>query len=409
MVHALGACFCDNEIHVEYYHAAEKLLEDVIGFDCMQHVVILLLISIYMLGLNRTNRSWNALGLAIRIAQSNALHYASKSYENKTPLEIQTMRSTWWALYTFDKCISLQLGRICMVSTRDNDMDLPMEVDDKYICEGAEIPAQQPDDVHCRTTAFICVIRFSAFIEATILALRPTQVHFFESFQDLRPKLCAIDAEVVSWKNNLPHHLRFDLAHVFEKEDFLRYQRNYLGVKYHQLRTLLHRPCLCTGTLNPTAVLSPADDEFIRYGEQVCITESKEMSFMLHNVRSPTQLYREYPWWQMLSCIMCASSILVIVATLDPVRADIESIRHELQLCLSVLQALQDNPGADRCVSMIKYLQEIADRAPQAAPLDVLHHLNFPYSEASYDWDPYDWTAPYFAGVDHDDLVTSFL
>ncbi|RQM07511.1 hypothetical protein DH86_00002815, partial [Scytalidium sp. 3C] len=65
-------------------------------------------------------------------------------------------------------------------------------------------------------------------------------------------------------------------------------QRNMLAIKFHHLRTLMHRPYLCLAWLqqhNPAlmALVEGAHDQ-VSALERVCVDEAQQTAHLLHNV-----------------------------------------------------------------------------------------------------------------------------
>lgn len=128
-----------------------------------------------------------------------------------------------------------------------------------------------------------------------------------------------------------------------------------LAVKYHHLRALIHRPFLCLPLLQmnnqPFMSLLLCDKERISDAEYICVHEAQETAHLLHNVVDERSLVHDFPWWQMISCLICASSILFVAEcfhnhnnTTGKVSA--ERLREDAETCLKVFEALSVNSAA---------------------------------------------------------------
>lgn len=146
-----------------------------------------------------------------------------------------------------------------------------------------------------------------------------------------------------------------------------------LAIKYHHLRALIYRPYLCHPLLmhlgDPYATISHLDWPLIRAYERACISEARETARLLHRISSKEELVHGFPWWQMISCLVCASSILVVSsmfaeATLElSSEFDIAGLSDDAETCLKVFDALSINsPGARIAQDMIKALKECGVR-----------------------------------------------
>lgn len=128
-----------------------------------------------------------------------------------------------------------------------------------------------------------------------------------------------------------------------------------LAVKFHHLRALIHRPFLCLPLLQmnnqPFMDLLLLDKERISEAEWNCVHEAQQTAHLLHNVVDEHSLIHDFPWWQMISCLICASSILFVAEcfynnnNLDR-RTSAESLREDAETCLKVFEALSVNSAA---------------------------------------------------------------
>lgn len=131
-----------------------------------------------------------------------------------------------------------------------------------------------------------------------------------------------------------------------------------LAVKFHHLRALIHRPFLCLPLLqmnNQSFMnLLIRDKEQISQAESICVHEAQETAHLLHNVVDERSLVHDFPWWQMISCLICASSILFVAESFynsnSPThsKASSQSLREDAGTCLKVFEALSSNSAAAR-------------------------------------------------------------
>lgn len=142
-----------------------------------------------------------------------------------------------------------------------------------------------------------------------------------------------------------------------------------LAIKYHHLRALIHRPYLYHPLLmhldDSAAAVSQLDWPLISGYERTCIMEARETARLLHNISSKEHLVHDFPWWQMISCLVCASSILLVSSIFAQARneSSIEfetaSLYDDAETCLKVFDALSINsPGAGIARDMMKALKD---------------------------------------------------
>lgn len=147
-------------------------------------------------------------------------------------------------------------------------------------------------------------------------------------------------------------------------------QRNMLAVKYHHLRALIHRPFLCLPLLqtnnHPFMELLRREKHRIAQAESTCVQEARQTAQLLHNLVDERSLVHDFPWWQMISCLICASSILFVAEAFCPNQDSFHSttsaqdLREDAETCLKVFEALSANSAAARkAADMLKALSSL--------------------------------------------------
>jgi hypothetical protein len=130
-----------------------------------------------------------------------------------------------------------------------------------------------------------------------------------------------------------------------------------LAIKFHHLRTLMHRPYLRLAWLQrqdrPLMALLERAQSRVEALEEVCVLEAQQTAHLLHNVADERSLVHDFPWWQMISCLLCASSVLLVSrACIVPNQADTEvqsqALDEDAETCLMVFDALSTNSDAAR-------------------------------------------------------------
>ena len=159
-----------------------------------------------------------------------------------------------------------------------------------------------------------------------------------------------------------------------------------LAVKFHHLRALIHRPFLCLLWLQPSD--SPLVDLFQRnpsqfhQSEKICIFEAQQTAHLLHNIVDERSLVHDFPWWQMISCLICASSILLVAGAFceeDGKSLDLlpQDFNQDAETCLKVFEALSVNSEAARtATNMLKGIkgQRIWSNRKACDRLPFTHH-----------------------------------
>ncbi|KAL9476095.1 hypothetical protein ACSS6W_005936 [Trichoderma asperelloides] len=270
--------------------------------------------------INNHYSCWTILGQAVRVAQSIGLHIESEESDNTKTThspEIEKRRRVWYSIYVLDRLLSLQLGRPPAIHDDDFNVPLPARASDSEIDWTGE--------------------------------------------------------GVEERSSNSPSSGDYFLA------------RNMLAIKYHHLRALIYRPYLCHPLLihlgDPNATISQLDWPPIRAYERACISEARETARLLHGISSKEELVHGFPWWQMISCLVCASSILLVSSIFAESTLELSSefdtagLSDDAETCLKVFDALSVNsPGARIARDMMKTLKECGVRWKDASggtPRDV--------------------------------------
>ncbi|QGI66784.1 hypothetical protein CEK27_010755 [Fusarium fujikuroi] len=146
---------------------------------------------------------------------------------------------------------------------------------------------------------------------------------------------------LVEWKLGLPQKLRFDLGHSFDQNNIFRRQRDDSSMSLSQL-----------------------DWPLIAVFERICIDEAQGTARLLHHVSDEQELVHEFPWWQMISCLICAGSILLVSSIFaqqldDHSGFDSEGLRDDAETCLKIFEALSSNSKSARIArNMIQGLKQ---------------------------------------------------
>ncbi|KAF2204014.1 hypothetical protein GQ43DRAFT_365542 [Delitschia confertaspora ATCC 74209] len=94
------------------------------------HAQAALLISIFSAESNLKSAGSIWLASAVRIAQELGLNFEGGSLP---VVEEETRRRLWWSIYTWDRTLSIELGRPMLIDDNDCEVTLPLSVEDRYI------------------------------------------------------------------------------------------------------------------------------------------------------------------------------------------------------------------------------------------------------------------------------------
>jgi len=142
-----------------------------------------------------------------------------------------------------------------------------------------------------------------------------------------------------------------------------------LAIKFHHLRALIHRPYLSIPLLRDLndgpVTMSHGERCLVEQYEKTCVSEAQGTAHLLRNVSNQTELVCDFPWWQMISCLICASSILLVASIFTRRRGmsdgegEVDILDDDAETCLKVFEALSANSdGARMARDMMTRLRE---------------------------------------------------
>ncbi len=85
--------------------------------------------------------------------------------------------------------------------------------------------------------------------------------------------------------------------------------------------------------------------------ERVFVAEAQETARLLHGVSDERSLVHDFPWWQMISCLICASSILLVATRFGLIEYEAGErylLNEDAQICLKALEILAANSDGAR-------------------------------------------------------------
>ncbi|KAJ5233015.1 hypothetical protein N7468_005971 [Penicillium chermesinum] len=218
-------------------------------------VQTLLIIALLLQSTPYSNRCWNAIGLACRVAQGLGLHEAT-AQRNHKPLEQEIRRRTWYGCVMMDMIVSMTYGRPSMTSHISPVHAVPLPaMRPKSQSEDPCALSEQPcDHSQGQTIFYASTIELYTILES-ILAdvynawrgrshhnrtppIQETSPTSLDVVMELDNKLANFEANVPSvlnWTNSDPSDAEYQLP-VFRR------QRNVLRARFIHLRLLLYRP-----------------------------------------------------------------------------------------------------------------------------------------------------------------------
>ncbi|KZF24099.1 hypothetical protein L228DRAFT_209525 [Xylona heveae TC161] len=130
----------------------------------VDHVRTCLLVSMCLNEMNAKSGAWLWLGSSIRITQDIGLdcELASTSANDD-----EMKRRVWWAVYVWDRLLSLELGRPASIRDEEFEVTLPLSVEDHYVRPPGFLVSPNPQGVSSPVLAIITVARFISQLQKT--------------------------------------------------------------------------------------------------------------------------------------------------------------------------------------------------------------------------------------------------
>ncbi|KAI5304154.1 hypothetical protein KEM56_006788 [Ascosphaera pollenicola] len=136
----------DRELTVrggDYLRTSIGLYDIVVDKPDLYAVRTSLLTSTFLYEMNMKSASWLWVSYAINTAHDIKLNVEDPSCG---PIEAETRRRVWWALYTRERMLAFELGRPFTIHDDDNEIELPSPVDEALIGTNGQQSASSPEN-----------------------------------------------------------------------------------------------------------------------------------------------------------------------------------------------------------------------------------------------------------------------
>ncbi len=135
------------------YMEMSRMLTDLWNDDfVIDHAKGAVLISIFLFEINLKSAAWTWLGAAARIAQDLGLHLDSGPWST---VDGEVRRRVWWAIYAWDRLLSIEMGKPLLIEDGDCDVPLPAAIDDHYLRDDS---MHVPNGAHPHTNLLLPII-----------------------------------------------------------------------------------------------------------------------------------------------------------------------------------------------------------------------------------------------------------
>lgn len=112
-----------------HYEAALRSLDVIMNYNDVRTIQVLMLMAVYCLRDQIGAGAWTYSRTALLIAIDHGLHRQTKSMSQVT-LENELKKRLFWTCYSFDRQISIPMGRPFGISDRDIDLEIPLDINE---------------------------------------------------------------------------------------------------------------------------------------------------------------------------------------------------------------------------------------------------------------------------------------
>ncbi|QKD53804.2 fungal-specific transcription factor domain-containing protein [Fusarium oxysporum Fo47] len=179
----------------QFYQRARRLVPiDTLDEATLPVVQLLLLNALHLQSTMHSNRCWNMVGLATRVAQSLGLHTDARKSSSTSQLEREMRRRVWYVCVTLDRLICTTFGRPSMLPCRSR-VPLPITIDDEYLLEIGE--GTQPPGSPCRLGLFVYTIRLLEILDEVLKSFYAQDAHEQVMDIDTQEKMPLLDLDEI--------------------------------------------------------------------------------------------------------------------------------------------------------------------------------------------------------------------
>lgn len=175
--------------------------------------------------------------IAVGLSQRLGLHQSQKRFSFGA-LTLETRKKVFWTLYTLDCFSAATLGLPKLFREDDVQAELPSDTDDEYITEKGFQPTLPGE--HTRLSNALALFRAARILASVLEKNYPAATTYDLSLQQMQN----LDAELDSWYENLPPHLRLNFVQDKPSTDVTGSRSPFLAMTYYYIRSLIYRPAV---------------------------------------------------------------------------------------------------------------------------------------------------------------------
>ena len=283
----------------------------------------------------------------MRAAFALGLHVRDES-TNISPADKEARMLLWWALWLLERQLVALTGRptaiqesSCSVPRPGDGQNPPRTFTSQYLnlrIDLAKLSQRIVDHLYAPSV----VLQDWSSVQATMLML---------------------ESALLQWRSQLPHAYDFGGKRGNDLANGNRATRT-LGFHFYMNVMLTTRPCLC----DPRRMgrLSEEIMAATRKRAEDCITAAKKTIELLSDSFDAVDLYQYGPWYNQVSIVMQACSVIMLVLSLRTVQLMIQSLLPTVERMIAWLREMARHNaeayrGWHQCISTLEALASRTD------------------------------------------------
>ncbi|KAJ5394593.1 transcriptional regulator family: Fungal Specific TF [Penicillium crustosum] len=178
----------EDSVGLVFYHAACKLIPDVLLVASHESVQVFLLLATYSLPVSTGGLAYTYYGLAMKMAIQNGMHrqYQGSNYDSRT---IELRNRLFWTTYTVEKYVSIMHGRPMSIARSEINADMPKD------CPTFDSPR------FANLSAFHTLISYLGEISETLAQFKRCPKRLLSEYSE---RLSRLRASIKQWWDSLP-------------------------------------------------------------------------------------------------------------------------------------------------------------------------------------------------------------
>ncbi|KAJ7230906.1 fungal-specific transcription factor domain-containing protein [Mycena haematopus] len=274
--------------------------------------------------------TWTLIGTAIHIAQELGAHRRQIAPHT---VDAELLRRAFWVLVSYDRAVSLSLGRPCAMQHDDFEAELPTEVDDEYWEHDFCQPPGKPSQV-AFYNSYLRLSNILAFVLRLLYPSRKAKNLYATGNPAWDEHIVAeLDSALNEWVGGIPEHLRWDSR----RSDPISFKQSaVLYSTYYLVQMTTHRPFIPMVRQVPTTLPSLA----------ICTNAARSCS---HVVDVWCQRFNETPTIILLLSIskpaLTTSAVILLLNVWSSKRTDLSPHMNtaitDVHKCMQAIRLLE--------------------------------------------------------------------